>query len=416
GRRGGHDVDRDPLLALDPPNLLRRYLIAEDWDVDKAAERLRSTIAWRRDWRVMEYYQPGRAQYLYDESTNPGSEMYFGDSLHFDRSGRPYMVGRFRLCNAERMHPWRHLRAGIYALDRFALKIIQKGCGYGSYLLDIGRVAERSSFSGTGGGQDFFPQESKNPYYQQGAGKDAPAELLERYGELNSGMAVLRAALRIAGDHYPELLSRVVFLRSDWLFSLAFKVFRLWANKKTRDKFLFIGGKADPPMAQLQDWFHYQQLPAEFGGQGYSLDGDNFLRRAVDHLDAEAKQGWELPETLNTNISISQLASTEVADAGEDASNISSKIGDIFSPFQACCGCLQFSPPRRRTQSRARLPPTPQGPEPSAPTPQQFAQPPGGLTPRRNFTFLIIVGALVVLAAASSQAILETYAMSWVHR
>ena len=123
-------------------------------------------------------------------------------------------------------------------------------------------------------------------------GKDAPSELLERYGELNSsseaeminqsltrvptvesfrrsmqrgGMSVLRAALRIAGEHYPELppfstapdllicvfarcgfavewqswsclrLSRVVFLRSDWLFSLAFKVFRLWAHKKTRD-------------------------------------------------------------------------------------------------------------------------------------------------------------------------------------
>ena len=37
----------------------RLHASEQDWHVDKAAQRLRNTIAWRRDWRVMEYYRPG---------------------------------------------------------------------------------------------------------------------------------------------------------------------------------------------------------------------------------------------------------------------------------------------------------------------------------------------------------------------
>jgi len=256
------------------------------------------------------------------------------------------MVGRVNLCNGERMHPWRHLRAGIYALDRFALKIIQNGCGYGSYLLDIGRVAEQGKFSGTGGGANFHPQESKNPYYLEGAGKDAPSELLERYGELNSGMSVLRAALRIAGEHYPELLSRVVFLRSDWLFSLAFKVFRLWAHKKTRDKFLFVGGRADPPMTQLLEWYRSEQLPQEFG---LLLRWRRLPASCCRLLGHGRETSW------NTEISLSEFASTDAKDEGEAAKETSTTFSQIFKPFEACC-CwtpAQSTPARRRTRSSA---------------------------------------------------------------
>ena len=34
-----------------------------------------------------------------------------------------------------------------------------------------------------------------------------------------------------------------------------------------------------------------RQADLRFGGQGFRLDGDGFLRRAVDFLDAEAKRG-----------------------------------------------------------------------------------------------------------------------------
>ncbi|CAJ1361967.1 unnamed protein product, partial [Effrenium voratum] len=169
GRRDGHDVDADPMLTLDVPGLLRRYLIAEDWNVDKAEQRLQSTISFRRKWQILEYYKTGAAKHLYEEASNPGSEMYFADSLHKDLQGRPYMVGRVDLCNGEQMHPWRHLRAGIFALDRLAIKVIHSRAGYASYLLDIGKVNMRGTVSGSGGGGKT-PKESNNRYYKEGAG------------------------------------------------------------------------------------------------------------------------------------------------------------------------------------------------------------------------------------------------------
>ncbi|CAJ1432865.1 unnamed protein product [Effrenium voratum] len=226
------------MLTLDVPGLLRRYLIAEDWNVDKAEQRLQSTISFRRKWQILEYYKPGHiflGAELFDYVVNLGSEMYFADSLHKDLQGRPYMVGRVDLCNGEQMHPWRHLRAGIFALDRLAIKVIHSRAGYGSYLLDIGKVNMRGTVSGSGGGGMTPKETGIETTHGSEVGRHCSDELLADFGELSGGLAVLRAALTIASEHYPELLSRIVFLNADLMFSLVFKIFRLWAHKRTRE-------------------------------------------------------------------------------------------------------------------------------------------------------------------------------------
>lgn len=275
------------MLTLDPEALVCRYLIAEDNDVALATKRLRETIAWRREWRVLEYHEPGAAQRLYPEAINPGSEMYFADSGRKDRKGQPFMVGRLRLANAENMHSWRHLRAGIFAVEMLAIEVIRGGLGYSSYILDIGPVEEIGHFSCTGGGNRDL-KESRNPYYKAGAGREASPECLARFGELNTGMSITKAAMHIGSKYYPEMLGRVVFLRSNLLFSLAFKVFKMWAHKRSRDKFEFVGGTLDPPLQKLQEFYSPEALPEEFGGTGWRLAGDTFLREAVERSSGPA--------------------------------------------------------------------------------------------------------------------------------
>ena len=41
------------VCMYDREALLKRYLIATDLEVEKAAKRLADTIAWRRDWYVI---------------------------------------------------------------------------------------------------------------------------------------------------------------------------------------------------------------------------------------------------------------------------------------------------------------------------------------------------------------------------
>merc|ERR1719330_255544 len=180
------------------------------------------------------------------------------------------------------MHPWRHLRAGIFAIERLMVDILRGGHGYGSYILDIGPAPDVSQapFCCSGGG-DYDYQHSRNPYYASGEGKNTTPENLARFGELNTGMSITRAAAMIGSKYYPEMLGRITFLRSNMLFSLAFKVFRLWVHKRSRDKFEFLGGALDPPMQKLFELYSPEELPEEFGGTGWRLDGDNFLREAV---------------------------------------------------------------------------------------------------------------------------------------
>jgi len=192
------------------------------------------------------------------------------------------MVGRGGYLNSANVHPWRHLQAAIFAVERMAVKVLRKRCGYGSYILDIGEVPFPGTISGTGGSPG--KSESDNPYHKRRAGLEAPACLVECFGELTGGMAVLRASINIANNHYPELMSRVVVLGSNWLFSAAFNIFSLWMHKRSRAKFVFVR-----QVEQLREWYDESELPEEYGGfaGGWRLNGDEFIAKAIESYDID---------------------------------------------------------------------------------------------------------------------------------
>ncbi len=96
-------LDTDPYLSIsDKPRriaLIKRFLLSEKLDVDKAAARLRATIAFRRDWNIKEYHEDGAAARFVPEASSPGAEIYFADSLQTDAENRPYLVGRIGMLN-----------------------------------------------------------------------------------------------------------------------------------------------------------------------------------------------------------------------------------------------------------------------------------------------------------------------------
>jgi hypothetical protein len=176
------------------------------------------------------------------------------------------------------MHPWRHLRAGVFMVERMSLKLEpgQQAC----YILDGRPTDFRASYSATGGRAAAPPPPRRATAGREG--RDAPAALVAQYGELGAGLSVLRAALGIVTAHYPELLHRVVFYEADLLFRAAYAVFSLWLDPRTRRKLLFVGrGLGNAPPERMCDMFG-PGLCAEFGGGGAPLDGDAFIRRAVE--------------------------------------------------------------------------------------------------------------------------------------
>jgi len=288
-------IDWDPFFHIDQRSLLHRYLAVTGFNAEEALHRLVETARWRRDWDVLSYYEPGTGTRLFSESSNPGAEMYFADSLHLDREGRPILAGRVRFANAENMHPWNHLRAGVFVFELLATKVAQLGRGPGMYIMDVGPVGGRAgNVSGTGG-LDRDYDESINPYYRAGAGsKDAPsAEMLENLGSLDNGFAVLKAAIRILNRHYPGVITRVYYLHSDMIFWGAFKIFSRWIADRGSIDFQFLGEAAwrEEPVSKLLEAVAPEELFEEWGGSGPRLNGDEFLTRALDHYEEEAREG-----------------------------------------------------------------------------------------------------------------------------
>eukprot|EP00929_Paragymnodinium_shiwhaense_P038045 TRINITY_DN20174_c0_g1_i1.p2 TRINITY_DN20174_c0_g1~~TRINITY_DN20174_c0_g1_i1.p2 ORF type:complete len:459 (-),score=127.76 TRINITY_DN20174_c0_g1_i1:247-1623(-) len=286
------EIDSDPFFVVDRMGTLRRFLLASAFDVDDALTRMRATAKWRNEWDVLEYYKPGAAEMLFSEDLNPGAEMYFADSLQVDRQGRPYAAGRLKFANPENMHPWRHLRAGVLVFERMATKVAALKRGPASYILDIGSVGDVSgNVSGTAG-LDRNYDEGINPYYSKGAGtEDAPSPaMLEEFGSLDNGFAVLKAAIAILNKYYPGIIGQVYYLNSDMLFWGAFKVFSRWIADRGSIDFQFLGPASwrEYPMEQLLDSFPEEQLFREWGGNGPSLEGDAFMERAIRHYEDEA--------------------------------------------------------------------------------------------------------------------------------
>ena len=344
----------DPLLSPQAPEdreaLLKRYLIAEDFHLEKSIERLESTLRFRRDWDVIAMHKPGAARRILTEECNPGAEAYFTDTLHVDKTGAPMLVARLVLCSSDNTHPWRHLRAAVFICERAALKM-KHPVQSGSYVVDCQRPVSDAPFDwkasyccthgGNGGPEatksnpnrasrgadkeaafaldelwnggrsvtdsfDNLENKSSESAYDESATPVSPSRtpgnprdiealangLLQEHGELQPGLPLLKAAMKILQAHYPEYTRRILFANSDMKFWLLFKIFSLWANKRTRNKFQFVGtGWKDYAFSTMEEWIDKSQLLSNFGGEGRAYGREQIFIDAVNQYEEDAVAG-----------------------------------------------------------------------------------------------------------------------------
>ena len=118
------------------------------------------------------------------------------------------------------------------------------------------------------------------------------AALLEEHGDLQPGLPLLKAAMKILQAHYPEYTQRILFANADMKFWLIFKIFSLWANKRTRNKFQFVGtGWKDYAFSTMEEWIEKSQILKDFGGDGEAYNREQIFIDAVAQFETDAKEG-----------------------------------------------------------------------------------------------------------------------------
>ena len=247
-------VLQDPLLS--PPAerldaLLSRFLEAsrdgaahEDAALQIAIDRLRSTAAFRRDYKATDFHRPGMARALFMHKSNPGASMYFGDAGLRTRTGEIVLVGRTSLMveskaagrkPADNVIPGPHLRAALFVIERAVCEACARG-QKASYILDVGaypaaEMKGRARYWDADGFVDDFAAVA-----QRRSPRPTVAPHLPHHASMGDGLPVLKEALALITSHYPDSLRRVWFYRPSLAFRAVFAVFRLWVPKKTRDK------------------------------------------------------------------------------------------------------------------------------------------------------------------------------------
>jgi len=299
------EIDKD--LYLSPSaaqggtdGLLLRFLRAERNQgslnpVRSAADRLRDTAEWRREYACMDFHRRGMARRLFMHSSNPGASVYFGDIGLRDLDGEPVLIGRSALMTSHKV-PGRkpsddmlaatHLRACMFVVERAALET----CTKGSYILDLGdyptddmaKHSHRRFWDADGVTDDSVskkegraPEPSVKPH-------------LPGHGGLE-GLGVLKESMRMMQTYYPELLKKVYFYRPPLVFRAVFSIFRLWVPADTRERFVIVK-KGDEHQHFLKPaLMNSKKVPVELGGSGPPLDGDRFLAAAMERYDSEAR-------------------------------------------------------------------------------------------------------------------------------
>lgn len=120
------------------------------------------------------------------------------------------------------------------------------------------------------------------------APKGAVGPHLPEHEACAEGLPVLREALRIATQYYPESLHAVWFYNPGFWFSIAFSVFSAWLPAETRAKMHIVRKGEERAHFLAPGALDPSAVPRELGGTGPSLDGDRFLMRAVELYDTTA--------------------------------------------------------------------------------------------------------------------------------
>ncbi|KAJ6929956.1 phosphatidylinositol transfer protein 3 [Populus alba x Populus x berolinensis] len=224
---------------------LRRYLIARNWNVDKAKKMLEETLKWRATYKPEEI--------CWHEVAHEGETGKVSRADFHDRSGRTVLIlrpGKQNTTCAE--DNIRHL---VYLIENSILNLAD-GQEQMSWLIDF-----------TGWGLSV-----KVP------------------------IKTARDCINILQNHYPERLAVALLYNPPRIFEAFWKVVKYFLDPLTFQKVKFVYPKKEDSVELMKSFFDVDNLPNEFGGKAtLNYDHEEFSR-LMSQDDVKTAKFWGLDE------------------------------------------------------------------------------------------------------------------------
>jgi len=177
--------------------VLLKYLRAEELDVDKAAERLKSTFVFRADCRIDELAEAELPEQFQGHDFITGS----------DADGRPIMISRFGSMDIDKVF------GDTEAFVRYRAKLMEQAIQLLAFKKGTAEdLCQVHDYSGV-----------MSSMYKS---------------EVKAGVSAIS---KVFSEHYPEFKGKTLFVNFPAVFSKPFKAFSALLPERTRKKFIILG-------------------------------------------------------------------------------------------------------------------------------------------------------------------------------
>lgn len=233
-------VGRNAIYCSDA--CLKRYLVARNWNVDKAKKMLEETFKWRSMYKPDEIRWP---EIAFESETGK----LYRASFH-DREGRTVLImkpGKQNTTSLE--NQIRHL---VYLMEN-ALLNLPEGQEQMSWLIDFNGWSLSTS----------VPIKSA------------------------------RETVNILQNHYPERLALAFLYNPPRIFEAFWKVVKYFLDPKTFQKVRFVYPKKQESVELMKSYFDEENLPSEFGGKAQLEYVHEEYSRLMIQDDVKCAAFWE---------------------------------------------------------------------------------------------------------------------------
>ncbi|KAI4386757.1 hypothetical protein MLD38_004662 [Melastoma candidum] len=234
---------------------LRRYLIARNWNVEKALKMLEDTLEWRSTFKPEEI--------RWHEVAHEGETGKVSRADFFDRQGRTVLImrpGKQNTTSAEG-----NIRHLVYLIENSILNL-PEGQEQMSWLID---------FTG-------WTLKTQVP------------------------VKTARDIVHILQNHYPERLAGAFLYNPPRIFEAFWKAVRYFLDPKTFEKVKFVYPKNKDSVELMSTFFDVENLPAEFGGKATLTYNHKEFSKMMEGDDVKTAEFWSSDDkpclVPNTNI------------------------------------------------------------------------------------------------------------------
>lgn len=224
---------------------LRRYLVARNWNVEKAKKMLEESLKWRSTYKPEEI--------RWHEVAHEGETGKVSRANFHDRFGRTVLImrpGKQNTTSAEG-----NIRHLVYLIENSILNLAE--------------------------------------------GQESMSWLIDFTGWTLRTQVPVRTALDIINvlqNHYPERLAVAFLYNPPRIFEAFWKAVKYFLDPKTSEKVKFVYPKKKDSVELMQTFFDMDNLPSEFGGKAtLEYDHEEFSRMMTED-DVKTATFWGLDD------------------------------------------------------------------------------------------------------------------------